>query len=227
VSATPVPIPTPPIDPLKLVPVVPSIGTMPISLTVSSPDNRTGRLGSLADHVPVALNEPLATTSRPLTRCAQSLTVTGVLLIVTRPPPGAATRVWMRMLPRRLQLATNPLCACTGTEIDSTIAAQNMVGRPAAADETGEPARSAAIMTVLSSPASVGATAAMVSGGVGVGATGEDGIEPPPPFPPPQDQDRDRTSRHRKGDGFLMVCEAQWPRRVLPATGNTAQQRSF
>lgn len=91
VSATPTEIP--PTAPTKLEPVVPSIATMPISLTVSSPDRRTGLDGSLAVQLPLALSVPLAITLRPFTLDVQVENVTGVLASVTRPPPAAAPNV--------------------------------------------------------------------------------------------------------------------------------------
>jgi hypothetical protein len=119
VSATPIAMP--PTAPMKLAPATPSIATMPISLTVSSPASRTGLAGSLADQVPLAINVPLAATFRPLRLCAQLEKVTGVLASVTRPPPGAAPRYCTRMLPPLEQFATNPVCACNGTPVNISI----------------------------------------------------------------------------------------------------------
>lgn len=91
VSATPTEMP--PTAPKKLVPVVPSIATVPISLTVKSPDRRTGLVGSVAVQVPLALSVPFAVTARPLRLEAHEENVTGVLASVTRPPPAAAPSV--------------------------------------------------------------------------------------------------------------------------------------
>jgi len=119
VSATPMEMP--PTAPMKSVPVAPSIATMPISLTVRSPDKRTGLVGSLAVQLPLAINVPLATTFRPFRLCAQLEKVTGVLASVTRPPPGAAPRDCTRTLPPLEQFATKPACACSGTPTNISI----------------------------------------------------------------------------------------------------------
>ena len=107
---------------MKFEPVAPSIATTPISLTVRSPDSRTGLAGSLAVQLPFAIKVPLATTFRPLRLCAQLEKVTGVFARVTRPPPGAAPRDCTRTLPPLEQFATKPVCAYSGTPVNISIA---------------------------------------------------------------------------------------------------------
>lgn len=216
VSATPMVIP--PTAPMKLGPVAPSTGTMPISLTVSSPDKRTGLNGALAVQLPFAISVPVAITFRPLRLCAHVEKVTGVLASVIRPPPGAAPRYCTRTFPPLEQLATNPACACSGTMNASISAVRSGRRRERSRAAVGTPLRIAAMKAELISDPRLGATPARVrAGGVALGPVGGDA---PPPHPA---RIRSATATVPRDEWRFMP--RKWRSYRDRSTGNSAQHR--